>query len=73
MKGEWCYYKSFFTHEECELIISQCKQLIPNKGSIGLYNTCESNIRKSQIAFFNKDMKFKYGSFSMKFIALFNI
>jgi PKHD-type hydroxylase len=57
MKGEWCYYKSFFTHEECELILSQCKQLIPKKGSLGRYNTYDSNIRKSQIAFFDKDMK----------------
>ena len=50
MKGEWCYYKSYFSPEICNLIIEKTKDLSFNSGSIGLNgDTINNNIRKSEV------------------------
>ena len=50
MKGEWCYYKSYFSPEYCNQIVEKTKDLSFNSGIIGLNgDTLNNNIRKSEV------------------------
>lgn len=65
MKGEWCYFKSYFSKSVCEDIIEKAKKLPSQKASVGdgdLRNFNEE-IRRSEVSFINgshKDFDFLY-------------
>ena len=55
MNGEWCYFRSQFTPEECELIFSSGMQIPPKKAAIGVEgNSVNESYRKSDIRFIEK-------------------
>lgn len=48
MKGEWCYWKSVFTSQECDTIIQQAKKLPSSGATIGINsNPADNNFRRS--------------------------
>jgi PKHD-type hydroxylase len=59
MKGEWCYFKSYFTPEKCDKILREGLKLPPHSATIGVQNAlANSNFRRSQIRWIqstNKD------------------
>lgn len=64
MKGEWCYYKSYFSKEECERIINDTKDNTFQESTVGLANGNEitnTSYRRSRTKFLDsKDPKFAY-------------
>lgn len=51
MKGEWCYFKSYFSPEYCDKLISQAKKLKFQDAFLGVYGESEvPNYRRSNIA-----------------------
>jgi len=57
MKGEWCYFKSYFSPDYCQSIIERSKNLQfqnPNLGEDGLTNN--EGYRKSKIAWIYSDL-----------------
>jgi PKHD-type hydroxylase len=64
MKGEWCYFKSYFTKEECEKIIRDASKL-PSQDAVvgvnGISTTLDTSIRKSKVRFISdKDANFTW-------------
>ena len=56
MKGEWCYYKEYFTPELCDYIITEGLKLPVKDGELGVDGTLttNSNWRKSKVRFIQK-------------------
>lgn len=67
MNGEWCYFKSFFSQNECREIL-ELSASIPfqdSKVGLGSKSTTDSEVRKSKIKFIqsdNKNFKFLFDS-----------
>lgn len=63
MKGEWCYFKSYFSKEKCEKIINDALILPSQDGLLGV-NGEEGNdfqTRRSKIRFIDSgDWRFSY-------------
>lgn len=64
MKGEWCYFKSYFTKEECEKIIGDASKL-PSQDAVvgvnGINTGLDTSIRKSKVRFISdKDPNFTW-------------
>jgi PKHD-type hydroxylase len=56
MKGEWCYFKSYFSKEYCEEILERSKDLQFQSGFLGESGKTENNnYRKSNIAWVYPD------------------
>ena len=36
MKGEWCYFKNYFTPEQCQNILDLGLQISPRKATLGV-------------------------------------
>jgi len=56
MKGEWCYFKSYFTPEQCARIVSIAKSREPSEAQIGTDAgiKADDSFRRSSIWFVNK-------------------
>ena len=51
MKGEWCYFKSYFSPDECKSIIDRSKTLQFQEATLGEDASTEnSGHRKSRVA-----------------------
>lgn len=62
MKGEWCYFDSYFDQKTCEEIITLGKSLPMQQAALGLNATVheDQQIRRSKIAFIeNGDWRFQ--------------
>jgi len=57
MKGQWCYYKSYFPSSYCDSIIEKSKNLTFNEASMGEDGqTINNTQRKSDVAWiYSKD------------------
>lgn len=58
MNGEWCYFKQYFTPEECNEIINTALTLEPQQAVLGVNGTeLDVNLeyRRSQVRFISKD------------------
>ena len=56
MNGEWCFYESRFTKEQCEWIISEGLKIEPQKAGLGVDGSGTNNeYRKSDVRFITKD------------------
>jgi hypothetical protein len=57
MKGQWCYYKSYFPPSYCDLIIEKSKNLTFNEATMGEDGqTINNTQRKSDVAWiYSKD------------------
>jgi PKHD-type hydroxylase len=57
MKGEWCYFKSYFSKEQCEKIIND-SLIIPSQDAlVGTNDSASTNYesRRSKIRFINSE------------------
>ena len=51
MKGEWCYFKSYFSADECKSILERSKELTFREATLGESGDTEnSGHRKSKVA-----------------------
>lgn len=59
MKGEWCYFKSYFSKSMCEDIIEEAKKLPSQKAAVGDGDLThyDEQIRKSEVSFINASHK----------------
>lgn len=58
MKGEWCYFRQWFSPEDCNRIVNLGLQLPAQPGKIGVNGTeIVDPYRRSQIRFINKELK----------------
>lgn len=57
MKGEWCYFKSYFSRNVCEDILKRGMQIKPQAGAIGTNNGAhaDNDYRRSQVRFINSN------------------
>lgn len=56
MKGEWCYFKSHFSKEQCDKIVETILHRPAADAEVGLNNgSIDASIRKSKIRFVNKN------------------
>jgi len=62
MKGDWCYFLSYFNKETCKKIIADGLELPAHNARMGASGQTEDNqYRRSKIRFINKnDTKFGY-------------
>lgn len=63
MKGEWCYFKSYFDKATCEKIISDASTIQEQDAVVGLgdYGRVDNTIRKSKVKFIQaNDWRFSY-------------
>ena len=63
MKGEWCYFKSYFSKEMCERIINEVQVLPTQDGYIGTDGGegVDYNYRRSKIRFIGSgDWRYQY-------------
>jgi PKHD-type hydroxylase len=63
MRGEWCYFKSFFDKDTCEKIIRDAQILTVQDAMVGLGNTevVHTQSRRSKIRFISDgDWRFQY-------------
>ena len=62
MKGEWCYYNSYFDAEVCDYILTQGLKLPQQDAKMGIGNEFENTeFRRSKIRFImNTDKNFKF-------------
>lgn len=51
MKGEWCYYKEFFTPEQCKKILEDGLSIPAKDADMGVSGEYKSDHRKSKIRF----------------------
>jgi PKHD-type hydroxylase len=57
MKGQWCYFDSYFNSSYCDWIINEANKLPKQAGKMGIGNSYEDNtFRSSDISFITKDM-----------------
>lgn len=55
MKGEWCYFKSYFTPETCNRILELALQLPVQDAALGVEGkNVDSQYRKSKVRFIQK-------------------
>lgn len=55
MKGEWCYFKSYFNDEQCEKILNDGLKLPSQDAKLGVDGDFQDDkFRKSKIRFINK-------------------
>lgn len=69
MKGEWCYFKNYFSPKECEIITNLCSKVQKQNGFTGGDNHIYENLdlktadnslyRKSKIAWLTKENGFE--------------
>ena len=57
MKGEWCYFRKFFTPEQCKKIVNLASTLPSQQGHLGVNGVEKTNddYRRSTIRFIQKD------------------
>lgn len=62
MRGEWCYFKSYFTTEECNTILQVGLTLPEQDATIGVEGAIvNSETRKSKVRFIQKnDIRFEW-------------
>ena len=62
MKGEWCYFLSYFDKDTCKKILTDAATLPVQNAKMGVGGESEDNIyRRSKIRFINKqDKKFEW-------------
>jgi PKHD-type hydroxylase len=63
MKGEWCYFKSHFNDEMCDIIINDCLAIPSQDALVGSGNgeIVDQQVRKTKVRFFNSnDWKYRY-------------
>jgi PKHD-type hydroxylase len=63
MKGEWCYFRSYFDKETCEKIIEDCKTIPAQDAVVGLNSNfqLDEQGRRSKVRFINNgDWRFSY-------------
>lgn len=56
MRGEWCYFKSYFTKQQCDKMVETIQKRPHKDAQIGVNGTIatDSSFRKSNIRFVNK-------------------
>lgn len=56
MRGEWCYFKSYFTKQQCDKMVETIQKRPHKDAQIGVNGTvtADSSFRKSKIRFVNK-------------------
>lgn len=56
MRGEWCYFKSYFTKQQCDKMVETIQKRPHKDAQIGVNGTIatDSSFRKSKIRFVNK-------------------
>lgn len=61
MKGEWCYFKSKFSKEECEWIINEGLKIPDKNATIGKdgLDLVDDSVRRSKVRFIHKESKFE--------------
>lgn len=58
MKGEWCFYNSYFTKQQCEWIISEGLKLPGQKANLGVNGEGNNEgYRKSNVHFIQRQHK----------------
>lgn len=64
MKGEWCFFKSYFSKDDCQKIISDTQSIPFQDGTVGVADGGQhvnDKYRRSKIKFLDhKDKKFSY-------------
>lgn len=62
MKGEWCYFKSYFSPDICRMIVDEGLKLQSHDATLGVEgNTVDTNFRKSKTRFIQKsDGRFQF-------------
>jgi len=62
MNGEWCYFDSVFSKQECEDILKSTESVIGQKAALGVEGTVrDEETRRSTIKFLhNKDSRFQH-------------
>lgn len=55
MKGEWCYYNKLLKKEQCESIVSICKQESMYDARVGISPELDTATRRSKICFLDKN------------------
>jgi PKHD-type hydroxylase len=62
MRGEWCYFKSYVSKENCERIINDCMSVPSQDGVLGLEQGInDQSIRKSKVRFlYSTEERFNY-------------
>lgn len=54
MKGEWCYFKSYFSKEYCEEFLKKSLEINPQEGRMGVEgDVSNSSTRRSKVRFIN--------------------
>lgn len=56
MRGEWCYFKSYFTPEQCQYLIDKAVARPPSEAQIGTADgvKADDSFRRSSIWFVNR-------------------
>ena len=49
MKGNWCYWKSHFSADQCDQMIQEAQQVPAVAAGVSNMNSVDQNIRRSQI------------------------
>lgn len=62
MKGEWCYFKSYFSQQDCDNIVSLAETVPEENAKVGVSGELvDSSYRKSKIRFIQKtDQRFNF-------------
>ena len=61
MNGEWAYFKSRFTKEQCDFILEEGLKLPSKKASMGASNEIfDDDYRRSEIRFIHQEPKFQF-------------
>lgn len=62
MKGEWCYFKSYLSKQQCEKIVNDSLTLPSQNGVVGLNEgMTDTSMRRSKVTFLSSsDTKFDY-------------
>jgi len=58
MKGEWCYFKNYFTKETCDKILEIGLKIKPKESEIGVEGNnlgTDTKIRRSKVRFIQSD------------------
>jgi len=61
MNGEWCYFKSRLTKQQCDYILEEGLKLPAQKGQMGVSDSIvNENYRKSDIRFIHQQQRFDF-------------
>jgi len=58
MKGEWCYFKNYFTKETCDKILEIGLKIEPKESEIGIEGNnlgTDNSVRRSKVRFIQSD------------------